>query len=403
MCAVGARGALRRFAWGVLALAVAACGGQADRVGATSSGGKSSSSAGGAPNAGGGGVLGVGGGCYDGGQVPITATQRDAILASGCAAVRQEVPQTLELVVDVSESMNEPAPESPGRSKWEVTRDVLLELVVRAEGPGLPEFVAVGLVLFPNLPTSEGSAPREVSACVDTAARVPIARLGPAGSAQRQLLEAALRNVQPRGATPMQDAHRYAQTELAGSVGRSTLLLVTDGSATLAAECLGTGDELSPIEPELMVEEVLRAASSGLKTFVLGASGSEANQQWLSMAARRGGTARPGCSESEGSCHFDLSSAPSLGAELTEWGSVGIVPGCDDISPAELDRPIDSASISVLLTRGGQTTLLNRDCGGECTQGWQLNSDFSVRLCSDTCGALWPFVDTVVEVVYGCR
>jgi len=388
----------------LLFFAASACG-EATRSGAASSGG----SGGGAGLAtGGGGAENAAGACVDVGEIPITPAQREAVLKQGCATVRNEVPRLLEFVVDVSASMNEPAPESPGRSKWQVTREALLELFMRAEGPGLPDFAVVGLDLFPSLPGSAGVQPRDVSACVDTEAGVPLFRLGPARSPQRELLALTLQDVVPQGGTPIQDAYRYAQAKLNASTGPGprTLVLVTDGSATIAADCVGAGDELSELSPEPMLDDMREvAARTGVRTFVLATPGSEPNRAWLSSAAVIGNTGRPFCSVAEGSCHFDLSNTPNLSEELTKW-EPDVVPGCNDFQPPVLPNPdlgfLDPTRVSVMLTQAGQTTLLPRACPS-CSLGFRVLPDLSVRLCPSACTAYWPGIDTILEIVYGCR
>jgi hypothetical protein len=81
--------------------------------------------------------------------------------------------------------------------------------------------------------------------------------------------------------------------------------------------------------------------------------------------------------------------------------------GCEDIEGFAVPPPTSPQTrIEVLVARQGNTVRLPRACSrNECTQGYQVLSDLSVRLCSETCASLWPNrpeLDTVVEVLYGC-
>src|SRR5690606_5972287 len=89
---------------------------------------------------------------FDGGTAPLTDDQFELIQNDSCAgwvAEGESVPSLLQLVVDVSSSMSARAP-GTNESKWEVTRDALLEAVVGVNGSGLPASVSVGLLFYPN-------------------------------------------------------------------------------------------------------------------------------------------------------------------------------------------------------------------------------------------------------------
>ena len=58
----------------------------------------------------------------------------------------------------------------------------------------------------------------------------------------------------------------------------------------------------------LVDDEVPKAAGAGvgIRTFVIGAPGSESARTVLSKLAQNGGTAPPGCDPEQGNCHFDM-------------------------------------------------------------------------------------------------
>ena len=86
------------------------------------------------------------------------------------------MPAVLQLVVDVSGSMDERAPGS-SESKWTVTH-AALEEAIGALGPD----TAIGALLYPNQPwwTGESVEPRPISECVAIDEMLPIDVLGDA-------------------------------------------------------------------------------------------------------------------------------------------------------------------------------------------------------------------------------
>src|SRR5690606_14894119 len=119
----------------------------------------------------------------DGGTQPLTPEQVTALETSSCAGWKTEVeslPALLQLVVDVSGSMNEEAPGPGDESKWELTREALRDAL-----DGLPDTTGVGVLYYPNRDTSRSSRPREITACVRTNELIPMALLGAPGSSHR--------------------------------------------------------------------------------------------------------------------------------------------------------------------------------------------------------------------------
>jgi hypothetical protein len=343
-------------------------------------------------------TLGTGGSTSkNGGNLEITREQRDALVADACADLSFEPdarpPIGLELVIDVSASMNEPAPFGNGLSKWELTREALLEAVVGVAGAGLPEWFEVGLLFYPSANVSQVGAGQ--GGCGVANGPVPRAPLGPVGSAQRALLAERLRSVVPTGASPTVEAYEVGlrQGLLAKAhLGKDYMLVVTDGAPTVA-ECNASDTILSPIDAQPIVSQIDDAfAHQGVATFIVGSFGSEANRSWLSQAAALGGTAKPGCSVEAGTCHFDLATLPDFSATLNS----SLTPIVGSLLSCTLPLPLpptsgepDPAQLYVLLgsTRGPspQSWLLVLEDGpGDCTRGWQRVED-GVRLCPDTC------------------
>jgi hypothetical protein len=112
-----------------------------------------------------------GNGTHDGGVVPLTPDEIEEIENAACtgwSAEGENLPAVLQLVVDVSGSMDDDAPGS-NQSKWEVTRDALSEAI-----ESLPASVAAGVLYYPNRDTGSSMSERPVNQCVNVGAMVPI-------------------------------------------------------------------------------------------------------------------------------------------------------------------------------------------------------------------------------------
>ena len=124
----------------------------------------------------------------------------------------------------------------------------------------------------------------------------------------------------PNGTTPIVNAvtsaYQYFQMNGAMLPGDKHVILVTDGADTCTPQ-QGIQDLINTTAPQ--------ALSAGVRTWVIGAPGSENARSMLSHLAKAGGTARPGCdvgsSASTGNCHYDMTMgdfAMSFGTALAE-------------------------------------------------------------------------------------
>lgn len=367
---------------------------------------------GGGTSTGTGGNLGTAGnGVFDGGSIPITEDQKDSISNQACAGFATEgetLPSVLELVVDVSSSMRDRAPGST-MSKWEVTRDALLEAIVGVTGTGLPPSIAVGLLFYPNTDYQVKTSAGDVNACVNTSAMVPINILGPKGAAQRSLIGNAISSAQLLVSTPTHDAYRYALNEgllPSTAPGKKFMLLITDGTPTVSLGCMNASGRISDVDPQPIVQEVTAAAKEQIKTFLIGSPGSENNRTWMSTAAVIGGTAIAGCNiNGPQYCHMDMTTAPDFSAAL----KAGLARVVGQITPCTFtlaDPPpgeeIDPSKVNVIVSSGAQSSLIVRDDVGDCTQGWQLTADKEILLCPDTCNQVKSDANAKVNVLFGC-
>jgi hypothetical protein len=346
-------------------------------------------------------VIGTGGmPTLTGGTIALTDQEHAALTATACSASLSESEQVsanVELVVDASASMGEPVAGANGLTKWEVTRDALLEGVVGVTGTGLSASTQVGMLPYPL-----SDVRLDERTCIDAALWIPRAPLGDAGSAQRSLIAERLLRIEPSGITSTFDAyntvflHDFATKMPAGS---RIVVLVTDGDST-AQDCSNPEVESAAEDPSPIVGSIASANKQlGVRTIVIGTAGSEANRKWLSEAALKGGTAAAGCDVELGNCHIDLSADMSLSLTNTLASIVGSVPQCTfELPPPITGGAADVDRLTVVLNSGGQSALLLRSTQSDCSTGWILEGQV-IRVCPESCSAVR---DGSVEIMIAC-
>jgi hypothetical protein len=352
--------------------------------------------------------------------IPISQAGEAGILLIGDAACQgtkietEAGPTTLQMVVDVSGSMDDPANGTGNRSKWQVTRDALI-----AATAALPANIAVGVTFYPNMTTSRGTAPRDPTACVNQGNDVAIAPLGTAGSQQRNLIDQAFAAVNPNnGGTPTYDAYSLALPPLETSTYSPSkyMLLITDGQPTFSQNCVGSGLVSEPVDPAPIVNEITAAFGAGVKTFVIGSPGSEQNvstnadsRAWLSQAAREGGTAPAACADngSPQYCHFDMTQAPDFSAALTtalKTITNTIIPCVYPVNSPP-GATIDYAKVNLIYTDGSQNEYaVVKNLGTTCDRGWHyINDNTEIEVCGDTCTKIKADSGASMDVLFGCE
>ena len=397
-----------------------------------------------------------------GGTIQLTAEQLEAIENGSCTGWTQEgenLPAVLQLVVDVSRSMLDPAPGgTPGETRWTVTRDALDQAI-----ESLPASVAVGVLYYPNRAvTLNSETPRPITECVDVEKLVPIAELGEADSTQRAGLAASLVDAEPDGYTPTHDAYKYAlETSLLpyqASGNQKFMLLITDGAPTMAEGCLSapapaacpTGCDTDPagcptgctcapgcqgspdgcpagcVQPtaggvvdvatQPIVDSVTAAMAQGIRTFVIGSPGSEVGSDgmdkrpWLSKAAIEGGTALEGCAEAGPTfCHMDMTEEEDFSTALTEGLAAvagQVVDTCSFVVPEPPDgQTLDPDTTNLIAVWGdGTATAFLRDAEGACDTGWNFDATGTqIELCPASCDQLKAGAGATVRLSFGCQ
>ena len=216
-----------------------------------------------------------------------------------------------------------------------------------------------------------------------------------------------LAKIVPQGGTPTHDAVTAALATLAASQapGSKYLVLATDGQATFCAGCdlFCTSDELA-VDNDALAQAVGAAAAKGIRTFVLGAPGSEAFRPVLSKLAAAGETqASVGCSDAGPSyCHYDMTTAPDFGAALSQaLLAVGksALSCVYDIPPQ--DGSFDTGKVNVELTADGKSETVPRDQSH--ADGWDYSADLTqVILYGQACEDAKAAQNGAVTILYGC-
>jgi Mg-chelatase subunit ChlD len=322
------------------------------------------------------------------GSMECNPPNGDADLAARCATFPQK------------EDPNE-------RSKWEVTHAALVNAL---DTLSMQSNVRAGLMLFPVPERAPASVSRSEESCyVDGLAEVEIGGLG---ARNRAALDEVLDGVTPGGETPLVGAtilgYKYlSEALLAGSVtGNNFVVLLTDGAETCARNLL----------TELVERDVPTARQWNIRTFVIGAPGSEQARSLLSEIAYQGGTAASaGCSHGSsradrGDCHFDMTEsadlATDLNAALQEISRTKIL-SCEYDVPENPDGTgVDLNKVNVTFTPGeGRRERISKDDSDDCSavDGWQYNADYTkIELCGEICDRVQADPEGKVSIELGC-
>ena len=287
-------------------------------------------------------------------------------------------------------------------SRWEITVDALKGAFAGLEGGN----ATVGLSMF----STNG-------ACgVDS---TPIVGLGPVDQAQLGSLAGAMDGAQPAGGTPIVGAvvlaYHHLHEELRAT-GNRYVVLITDGEES----CGMLGDEedvedLRVARQRLLTTEVQKARDANIRTFVIGAPGSEGARGFLSELAFLGGTARtPSCVRGDvegdvGDCHYDLTTQADFASVLR--GALGEVSGqalaCELPTPAGARE--GSVNVQMSTSSSAPACIVHDPAPCATANGWQFaktldgSTDTSrVVLCGSPCDQLKADPSTVVDIILGC-
>jgi hypothetical protein len=245
----------------------------------------------------------------------------------------------------------------------------------------------------------------------------PAVALSGLGEQQAAALRDALGDESAEGRTPIVsaliNAYQYLHWEAragcalepCGAPGNRFVVLLTDGSESCA----------SPQEQQRLLEETVPdALRANIRTFVIGAPGSELGRGFLSELAFQGGTPRSDdclhgaiAEGEEGDCHFDMTTTSDFAADLqAALGDIGGSVGCSfAISGA------GSVNVQYALG-GGRPSCLEQSVALPCeggAEGWQFakrpdgsDDPSQVVICGSACDAIQADSEAQVDIVLGC-
>lgn len=339
----------------------------------------------------------------DGGEQGDSSFDPDAACATTTVTARR-APANILFIVDRSGSMNcNPPPlttsqaceQSPVTAdtgqptKWSITRDAL-----KAAIAAMPPEDSAGLTYF-NV---------DNDCAVQDTPNVPVK---PVTAAHVALLDQSLDNTTPEGLTPIVGGVTLGYHHLHTStfVGRKFLVLITDGQETCAPDQ----------KPGFLGKTVPDAAAVGIRTFVIGAPGSEPSRSFLSQMAYAGRTARtPTCNKSPtppdlGDCHFDLTNtgldlATELGKALEAVSKEAL--SCEYDVPKSEGGTVDYGKVNVLYApASGAALTIPQDASKDCpnADGWQYSADKQrIVLCGPSCEKVKADQGGSVSIALGC-
>jgi hypothetical protein len=389
--------------------------------------GTAGSSAGAGASTGSGGFVGAGGDPLGTGGTLITIPVTPVTPQDSCASAAFEshlLPSNLLFLIDRSGSMNcnlppitdsasceqTPVAADPGQpTKWSVIKQGLSSAfneLSKVSG------VAAGLSFFSN---------DDVCGVTST----PNVPLQPLQKPQVDALSNALGNTTPTGGTPIVGAvilgYKHLHQE-ARALGNRFVVLVTDGADSCLDKYAAQG-VMGDVVKRLLETELPKATSVNIRTFVIGAPGSEPARGLLSKIAFLGGTGRStDCDHSSDdpkpgtACHLDMTQttdfAKDLGDALRSITS-GTALTCDfDVPTPSQGVAVDPNLVNVDYYKGGNLTdpqakvELYRDDTKPCdagAEGWQYIDDKTkIRVCGNLCDEIRADAMANVVVSLGC-
>jgi hypothetical protein len=255
------------------------------------------------------------------------------------------------------------------------------------------------------------------------ATSTPSVELAPSSAGQVDALKHALSAVTPRGGTPIVGATILAFKHLheqAQAKGNRFVVLVTDGSDS----CIGKYAEQGDVVSQLLDTELPKAQSVNIRTFVIGAPGSEPARGLLSKIAFAGGTAtNENCDHTSDApaagseCHFDMTRstdfAKDLGDALTRITGNAVL-SCEFDVPTSTDgKSLDLNTVNVDYYQSGDTANatskveLYRDDTKPCdggASGWQyIENGTKIQICGSPCDQVKADSAAKVVVSVGCE
>ncbi len=274
-------------------------------------------------------------------------------------------------------------------TKWQVVAQALKDAIAK-----MPPTTSVGIAYFNN----------DDSCGVSDTPAVPVKLVDAMHLAD---ISASVDGVTPKGATPIVGGvtlgykHMHEAVTLAGS---DFVVLLTDGAETCAAQ----------LQEKLVNETVPAAVSVKIRTFVIGAPGSEPARSLLSRIAWGGGTPKDEQCKHDaappdvGDCHFDMTDpnvdfAAELSLALAQISGAALA--CELDVPSAVGKDVDYDKVNVTFTPGMGTDVAfgqdNDACGK--ANGWQYSADKKkIVLCGPACDLVQSDPKGKITIALGC-
>ena len=292
-------------------------------------------------------------------------------------------------------------------SKWEITRDALstalqgLEATKPTPSVGIMYFSADGYCGLPD-PANPNVEVGPLSG-------------DPNSDPQLNALILSLANVSPKGDTPIigstNASYVYLRDNAANFDGNRFVVLLTDGAETC---------DLQQTSKDYILGKAAEVAQKlNIRTFVLGAPGSEDGRAFLSQIAFEGDTASsPTCDHngappSAGDCHMDMTLpgmnfADELQKNLKAIGGVAL--SCEfDVPQPGAGQTVDYGKVNVKYkSGGGADEYILQDsataCSDPANEGWQYEANNTkIVLCGAACEKVKNDPEASISIELGCK
>jgi hypothetical protein len=266
--------------------------------------------------------------------------------------------------------------------------------------------VHVGLTVFPK--------PDPVEQClVSSSPDISIKKLT---NNHKSSIDEFLSAVDPQGETPIAGASLTSYQYLADRLvdgeleGNTFVVLFTDGAETCDVDDMG---QPTSVFDDFLGKKVGDATLFNIRTFVIGAPGSEGDRASLSEIAFQGLTASDGdCSHGnenakKGDCHFDMTDSEDFVGDLADaLGKITNDKALSCVYDVPTDGAVDLGKVNVtFVPEKGEAVDILRDDSKDCddgAEGWQYIDDFSkITLCGDICDQVRD-EDGAIRIVLGC-
>ncbi len=343
---------------------------------------------------------GAGGGIITGGTGGVGGAGGAPPPDGGCAADTVESdfkPPNLLFIIDRSGSMNcnlppittsadcelNPTQADPMMpSKWEIVIQALKDSFA-----ALPPGASAGISFYNNNDQCGVNS-------------FPSVNIAPLDQPQIDTLGMTLDAVTPAGGTPLVGslvtAYRHLDERVDPNSNRFAIL-ISDGAESCSTDKL----------PDLSTAVPL-AASFGIRTFVIGAPGSEPARSLLSEIAKQGGTGSSATCTDD--CHFDMTQTSDFATDLT--AALGAISGqaltCEfDTPSAPGGTTVDFSKVNVKYTPGvgdAVDVLQDPDTACDSADGWQYaDGNDKIVLCGPVCDQVKSDPQARIDILLGCE